>query len=421
MSKNVIKPVKGMRDFYPEQWEFQKWLSNKWLTLGNLFGYQEYETPILEPIELYLEKTSEEIINKQTFTVPDRNDNKLVMRPELTPSFARLVAQKENELTMPIRWQSYGRFFRYEKPQRGRGRSFFQWNIDMLGSNSILADAEMLTIAAKSLQTLNLSPDEVKIKISDRNIMHELIETRVGIQRENHTLLFRLIDKIDKMSKEKFDIELDKLGLNENQIENFYELIEIKDPSISPKLAEIFAILAQNNIADYCEIDLKIIRGFDYYTGTVFEAWGNSDLRRSLFGGGRYDNLTKQIGGKLEIPGIGFAVGDMAIYELLVEFGKLPALNPNKSKVLITLFSNVFQKEAVNLASKLREENINTEIYLEPKKLKKQFKYADKKNIDNVIVIGEDEIKNGAFLLKNLKLGEQNSLTFEELVIRLKN
>lgn len=420
MAKAIIQSVKGMRDFYPEAWEFQKWLSTKWLSLGNLYGYQEYETPILEPIELYLEKTSEEIVNKQTFTVPDRDGNILVMRPELTPSFARLVAQKEKQLTFPIRWQSYGRFFRYEKPQRGRGRSFFQWNIDMLGSDSVLADAEMLTIASKSLQILNLTPQEVRIKISDRKIMHQLVKERVGIDEKFHTDLFRLIDKIDKMTKDKFDIELKNLEFTDEQIEKFYLLIDDKDPNISPKFGQIFDILKKNNVVDYCEIDLRIIRGFDYYTGIVFEAWGNTTLRRSLFGGGRYDNLTKQIGGKLEIPGIGFAVGDMTIYEMLSELKKLPELNPNKSKVLVTIFSAEFQNNAVELATKLRDENINVELFLEPKKLKKQFKYADKKGINYVIVIGEDEIANNVFVLKNLQESKQFTLNYDELVEKLK-
>ncbi|MEA1972508.1 MAG: histidine--tRNA ligase [Candidatus Cloacimonadota bacterium] len=420
MAKTIIKAVKGMRDFYPEQWEFQKWLSNKWLRLGNLFGYQEYETPILEPIELYLEKTSEEIVNKQTFTVPDRGGNILVMRPELTPSFARLVAQKEQELTMPIRWQSYGRFFRYEKPQRGRGRSFYQWNIDILGSDSILADAEMLTIASKCLQILDLSPTNVKIKISDRNVMHTLMEERLGIKKNLHTPLFRLIDKIDKMRKEKFDLELQNIGLDDSQIEKFYQLMNEKNPSISPKLEKIFEILKQNNVAEYCEIDLKIIRGFDYYTGTVFEAWGNSTLKRSLFGGGRYDNLTKQIGGKKELPGVGFAVGDMTMFEILTELDKMPKLKASKTKVLVTIFSKDFINEAIELSTQLRENNINTELFLKSKKLKKQFKYANKKNINNVVVIGEDEVKNNSFVLKNLRESKQETFNLQELIEILK-
>ena len=170
MVREIIKPVKGMQDFYPESWAFQKWLSSRWLCLGSSFGYQEFEGPLLEPIELYLEKSSEEIINKQTYGLVDRKSNRMILRPELTPTLARMIAQKENNLTPPIRWQSYGRFFRYEKPQRGRGRSFFQWNIDLIGSEDVLADVEILTIACLSLRSLGISPAEAKIKINDRRI-----------------------------------------------------------------------------------------------------------------------------------------------------------------------------------------------------------------------------------------------------------
>ena len=421
MAKVLIKPVKGMRDFYPEGWAFQKWLSHKWLELGSLFGYQEYEGPIVEQMDLYLEKTSEEIVSQQTFSLLDRDGNKLVLRPELTPTFARMVAQKENELTPPIRWQSYGPFFRYEKPQRGRGRSFFQWNIDCIGSESILTDAEILTIACLSLKKLGIAPSEATIKINDRAAMQEYVCTRFNIPEELVTPLFRAVDRIDKLPEDVFIESLKNIGLDQSQIAGLMSFLEEKDPSFSPWLKELFSILAMNGVAEYCELDLKIIRGFDYYTRTVFEAWAKTSLRRALFGGGRYDNLTQQVGGKKRLPGIGFAIGDMAVYELLLELNKLPVLSLTQTKALVTIFSPELRNESLKLAGELRNQGIAAEIYPDENKgLDKQIKYADQKGIPNVVIIGPDEAKNSQCVLKNLKEHAQVSLGYGELAEKLK-
>jgi len=411
-----------MRDFYPENWVFQKWLSEKWLKLGAQFGYEEYEGPILEPIELYLEKSSQEIITQQTFTVIDRNKKKLIMRPEMTPTFARLIAQKENELTYPSRWQSWGRFFRYEKPQRGRGRSFYQWNIDLIGSNNILADVEILTLACLSLKCLGITPQEACIKISDRNTLNILLKEKLKVSPSAHKAVFRAIDRIDKIPLDILKDELKKAGLSPNQIDDLLGILNENDPCLFPKIGQLFSYLEQEEIAAYCELDYKIIRGFDYYTGTVFEAWAKTSLKRALFGGGRYDNLTRQIGGKRDLPCIGFAVGDMTIYELLNELNKLPRLETNRVVALVTVFSIETSKASINLANKLRQENIPVELFPEyDKKLEKQLKYANKKRIPYVIIIGPDEIKNNAYILKDLQEYKQEALAYSALVIKLGN
>ncbi|MBN1409782.1 MAG: histidine--tRNA ligase [Spirochaetales bacterium] len=421
MATNIIQPVKGMRDFYPEDWAYQKWLSKTWLGIGELFGYEEYEGPIVEPMELYLGKSSEEIVTEQTFTMEDRDGHKLVLRPELTPTFARMVARRENELTAPVRWQSYGSFFRYEKPQRGRGRSFFQWNVDCIGSESILADAEILTIAALALKNIGLSPKEAVIRVSDRAVMHKLLTDRLSIPGDKLPDLFGCIDRIDKAPLDVFKQNAGKLGLSDSRIADLLVLMEEKDPETLTDFLPLFSLLEKNGVREYFDLDLKIIRGFLYYTGTVFEAWAKTSLRRALFGGGRYDNLISQLGGRKNLPGIGFAIGDMAIYELLSELGKLPDLIALKTDVLVTVFSEETMDQTVSVANKLRTDGIRAEMVLEKdKKLAKQLNYANRKNIPFVLILGPDEIKKGIYVLKDLKEHSQAEMDYAALVKRLK-
>ena len=413
----LIPKVKGTRDFYPEDWAYQKWLCEKFIGVGDLFGYREYESTILEYMALYLGKSSEEIVTQQTFTLSDRDDKQLVMRPELTPTLARMVAQKEGELTFPIRWQSYGRFFRYERPQRGRGRSFFQWNIDALGSDSYLADAEIITIACTLFQHLRLSPQHATIRINDRQALENLIAQKLALSPENIKPVFGAIDRIDKMPEEKFRTYLaDDLDLSAGQIDTLYEILHTTDLTFSPWLQRIFEHLDKNGVIDLVELDLKIVRGFDYYTRTVFEAWAKTSLRRALFGGGRYDNLTRQVGGKRPVPGVGFAVGDMAITELLKEIDLYPQLETPGARVFVTVFSEDLLAQSSSFAEKLRQEGIATELHLIPaQRLDRQFKYADRQNIPFAAVIGPDEASANTIVLKDLKARAQQIFSKNDL------
>lgn len=413
----LIPRVKGTRDFYPEDWAYQKWLCEKFIGVGNLFGYREYESTILEYMSLYLGKSSEEIVTQQTFTLSDRDDKQLVMRPELTPTLARMVAQKEGELTFPIRWQSYGRFFRYERPQRGRGRSFFQWNIDALGSDSYLADAEIITIACTLFKHLGLSNEHATIKVNDRQALEILIAQKLTLSPEDIKPVFGAIDRIDKIPEEKFRTYLaNDLDLSAGQIDTLYEILHTTDLTFSPWLQHIFEQLDQNGVIDLVELDLKIVRGFDYYTRTVFEAWAKTSLRRALFGGGRYDNLTRQVGGKRQVPGVGFAVGDMAITELLKEIDTYPQLETPGARVFVTVFSEDLLAQSSSFAEKLRQEGIATELHFIPgQRLDRQFKYADRQNIPFAAVIGPDEASANTIVIKDLKARAQQIFSQNDL------
>ena len=315
--------------------EYQKWLAEKFISLGTSFGYQEYEGSILEHMDLYLGKSSEEIVNRQTFSLTDRDGRLLVLRPELTPTLARMVAQREGQTVFPVRWQSYGQFFRYERPQRGRARAFFQWNIDLLGSESHAADAEIITIACLLFKNLGLTPDHVTIKINDRRGAGTAFTHHPGhpppVDSPGCSPLWT---EWIKCTRRNFTMELEKIGLSENKIDRLDHILKTRDLTPFPWLQQILTQLDLNGVAQYVEPDLKIVRGFDYYTRTVFEAWAKTTLRRAVFGGGRYDNLTVQVGGKRDLPGVGFALGDMAMTELLKEVDLYPEIRTKCADVL---------------------------------------------------------------------------------------
>ncbi|MEE2754931.1 MAG: ATP phosphoribosyltransferase regulatory subunit, partial [Candidatus Latescibacterota bacterium] len=243
MAKNLINPVKGTQDFYPQDWAYQNWLSDTFLSVGRTFGFEEYEGPLVEHQELYLGKSSDEIVNRQTFTLKDRDNRDLVLRPELTPTLARMVASREGQLTFPIRWQSYGQFFRYEKPQRGRGRSFFQWNVDLLGIDSPIADAEIISLACQTFQALDLTPEHVIVRLNDRQGMQELLSTDLKIPEDRISSVFSLIDRVDKMSQEKFLATLSEAGLGKTQASELDGMVRQESPILSPWLDEIMGYL----------------------------------------------------------------------------------------------------------------------------------------------------------------------------------
>jgi len=416
MASKIVPRVKGTRDFYPDDWAYQNWLSEKFITLGNSFGYQEHEGPTLEHMDLYLGKSSEEIVTQQTFTLNDRDGKLLVMRPELTPTLARMVAQKEGELVFPIRWQSYGRFYRYEKPQRGRGRSFFQWNVDLLGSEACTADAEIITIACNLLKELGLSPDQAVIRVNDRRALESLLRERLDISEDEIRPLFGLIDRLDKLSPEKISAAMTEIGLSSAQQNEFTDLLRTTDTSFSPWLQQIFGHLETNGVADYVALDLRIVRGFDYYTSTVFEAWAKSTLRRALFGGGRYDNLTMQVGGKKEVPGVGFAAGEMALTELLREMDLLPEVSAKCADIFVTVFSEELAPESALLANSLRNSGLSVELALNvSQRLDRQFKYAHRKGIPFVAILGPDDLDSKSVVVKRLSDGSQTSLPVADL------
>ena len=327
-----VPRVKGTQDFYPDGWALQVALREIMLAAGRSYGYQEYEGPAIEYLDLYLGKSSEEIVTQQTFRIQDRDGKALLLRPELTPTLARMIAAREQEIPLPARWQSWGQFYRYERPQRGRGRSFFQWNVDLLGSESAHADAEVIQVACALFASLGLAPDAVQIRLNDRAALEADLTGTFGVPAELVRGVFRVIDRLDKVGDERACAQMVEIGLQQGQAERVVAFVQ--EPVADPpeRLAAIVEQLRISGHDRYVQLDRSIARGFEYYTSTVFEAWAAGDLRRAIFGGGRYDDLTRQVGGKQRVPGVGMAVGDMALLELLRELDRVPAPAPSGAR-----------------------------------------------------------------------------------------
>ena len=413
----TIQPLKGFRDFYPDQMAFQAWFYDRIRQVAESFGFQEYEGPTLETLDLYAAKSGEELVKKQAFTLKDKSGKTLALRPEMTPTLARMIAQKAGSLTFPAKWFTYGRRFRYEQPQAGRGREFCQWDIDILGTDSYLADAEVITIAATFYQKLGLTPSEVKVKINDREFLRQQVLS-IGVKDNLFLPLLKVIDKKAKVSPDTFRRMLEDLPLSPSQTDALLQILS--DPAAYQKsdwLTNIFDYLRTTGLGEYIEFDPSVVRGLDYYTRTVFEGWDVKGQFRSIWGGGRYDNLTSAVGSVKKIPGVGFAMGDMVIEEVLRNCGKYPKLTANKTRVLVTVFSPDLLSKSLSLSLTLRNRNLATEIYPDPEtKLDKQLKYAAKKGIPYVAIVGPEEVQKDLVTLKNMATGVQQSLTIDALI-----
>jgi histidyl-tRNA synthetase len=414
--KKVIQSVKGTREFYPEQMALRNFIYDKVRSASQAYGYIEWDAPFIETIDLYAAKSGEELVKKQSFVFTDRGGDEVTLRPELTPSLARMIAAKQGELTFPVRWWSFGPFWRYEQPQRGRSREFFQWNIDMLGVNSPEADAELIAVAAMFLRSVGLSPERVRIYVNNRRLMTAQFDA-LGILEEKRLEVANLVDRRSKMESEKWDAYAIELGLSQLQIDGLKKMLNDFDLwKQSDELTRTFSALESLNVREYIAFDPGIMRGLLYYTGTTFEAFDTSgSIKRSLFGGGRYDNLLEDVGGQ-PLSGVGFAMGDVGMGIFLHEAGLIPEFEPSPAKVLVTVFDEKLWLESYKLGAELRSSGLNVMVFPEPAKLPKQFKYADKMKMKVAVTIGPDEAEKGLVAVKNLSNGEQVIVKREAVV-----
>ncbi len=411
-----IQTVKGTREFYPEQMFLRNFIYEKVRAASQAFGYQEYDGPFIEPIDLYAAKSGEELVKKQSFTFEDRGGDLVTLRPELTPSLARMIAAKQGELTFPARWWSFGPFWRYEQPQKGRSREFFQWNIDMLGVSSPEADAELIAVGATFLRSVGLNPEQAAIYVNNRRLMDSEFDA-LGIPAEKRMDVSNLVDRRSKMEPAKWDIYAFDLGMNQTQLDGLKNILGNLDLwKKSDELVRLFSALESLGVKEYVKFDPNIMRGLLYYTGTVFEAFDTSgSVKRAILGGGRYDNLLADVGGQ-PLSGVGFAMGDMVIGIILQEKGLLPEFIPSPAPVLVTIFDESLLRESYSLATELRKAGLDVLCYPEPAKLQKQFKFADKMKARIVVTIGPDEAANGQVAVKNLLNGEQVTVKRDAVV-----
>jgi len=383
--KTVIKSVKGTRDYYPDEMGFRTWLYQKVRNVSESFGYQEFEGPFFFFFYLYAAKSGEELVKEQSFVFPDRGGDLLTLRPELTPTLVRMVAQRQRQLIYPLRWWSFGPFWRYERPQKGRTREFFQWNIDLIGFASPEADAEMVAIMAGLFK----------------------------INQTARTSVTRLIDRKEKLSDEKWNSFALELGLTPQQLDNLHKLLGNQELwKKSEELIRFFKAIDTLGVSDYVQFNPQIIRGLDYYTGTVYEGKAvTPDIRRSIAGGGRYDNLLAEVGGD-PLPGTGFAMGDLVISILLEKHGHKPgSLDVSTAPVIVTVFSEELLLNSYELAAELRTGGLKVAVYPTIAKLGKQFKYADRIRAKIAVVIGPDELESNQVVIKDLTSGIQKSVS----------
>lgn len=406
---STIQPVKGTRDFYPEDMVIRQWLYAKIRAVSERFGYEEYDGPFLERLELYAAKSGDELVREQSFVFPDRGGEMIALRPELTPSLARMVATRSQALLRPIRWWSFGPFWRYERPQKGRTREFFQWNIDLLGIESAEADAEIAAVGAEFMRAVGLGPEAVRILVNDRRLAESQLE-KIGIPPERRSQVFRVIDRRERMSLEDWADWAREQGLDEGEFEGLRQALDDKAAwRTSEPLQRFFDASEALGVTEYLEYDPSVIRGLDYYTGTVFEARDVDGEFRAVFGGGRYDDLVSEVGGN-PVPGTGFAMGDLVVRLVLEKYAALPQLDAPPALVLVTTFDQEGYRASLELATELRRNGIASEWYPSPDKLGKQLKYADRVGIPIAVVLGPDEIAAGSATVRDLRAGDQQTV-----------
>ena len=403
-TKLGTEPYKGVRDFYPADMAVQNYIFGVMRKTAESFGYSEYEASVLEPAELYRAKSGDEIVNEQTYTFKDRGEREVTLRPEMTPTVARMVAQKQRELAFPLRWFSIPNLFRYERQQRGRLREHWQLNADLFGVNSLEADLEIITMASSLMTNFGATEKDFKILINNRgNIRMILEESGVFKDVEQISKYLSLLDKKKKIGEDKFKAEI---------IKEFGKEISYDTKKVDNYSQKIIGELAKRGIKNV-EFDSELVRGFDYYTGIVFEVYDTNEANnRSLFGGGRYDNLTAIFGGE-SVPAVGFGMGDVTIHDFLETHNLLP-ISKSATQLYICTIGEV-SEYANELADKLRKENINVAINITDKKIGDQIKYADKNKIPFITVIGEEETKTKILKIKNLASGEEKSLEESEI------
>ena len=418
----MAKSVKGTRDFYPEEMRLRNWLFDNFTYASLLHGFEEYDAPVLENEELYTRKQGEDIV-KQLYNFQDKGDRKVSLRPEMTPSLARMVMSRAGVLPMPIKWFSIPQCWRYERMQKGRGREHFQWNVDIWGTSEISADAELFSVIVTFLEGVGLTEEDVVIRVSSRKVLEEVLGS-LGIVGEAFAQTCIIVDKIDKLAPEVIDEQLTDLGHSPEVISAIQSTLGLKNFNSLKKVLKsgsnaldelhtLFEVIDSYGISDWVEFDASIVRGLAYYTGSVFEVRDRGGKFRAICGGGRYDKLLSTLGGK-DLPATGFGFGDMVIMELLKDKGLLPELLSGVEDVVIALDSDL-RNIAVKVASVLRASDRLVDLVLEDKKMKWAFKHAERIGANRLVLVAPEEWARQKIKIKNLESGEEFEASIEEI------
>ena len=422
LGRPVTQGVRGTRDFYPEDMRIRNWLFDNFTDAALLHGFDEYDAPVLEHEELYTRKQGEEI-TQQLYNFEDKGDRKVALRPEMTPSLARMVMARAGGLPMPIKWFSIPQCWRYERTQRGRGREHYQWNVDIWGTNEISADAELISILVTFFEGVGLTAKDLVIKISSRKVLEEVLGS-LEISEEIFSKTCIIVDKMDKLPVDIIEEQLTELGHNSDAISKIQSIFGIKnmdelanslgkESSAVSELNSLFDSIDSYGILEWVEFDASVVRGLAYYTGAVFEAHDREGKFRAICGGGRYDKLLSTLGGK-DLPATGFGFGDMVIMELLAEKNLIPELISGIEDIVIPLNPEL-RSASVMVAAALRDTGRTVDLVLEDKKLKWAFKHAERIGADRLVMVMPEEWKSGKVRIKDLESGEETDVSIEEL------
>jgi histidyl-tRNA synthetase len=416
-----IQALPGFRDFYPADLALRTHIFETWRAVAARYGFEEYDGPPLEPLDLYTAKSGDEIVG-QLYSFEDKGDRKVALRPEMTPTLARMVAARAQALRKPIRWFSIPQLFRYERQQRGRLREHFQLNCDLIGESSPLADAEIIALAIDVMRAFGLGPNDVRVRLSDRRVLTAILRDR-GVPGRAMLKAFDFIDKVERVRREeleKFTSEAAVFGpatandlVEVSRIRGWEQLdAELRRSPASSNCAvplrETYRALEAMGLAEFLDIDLTIVRGLAYYTGVVFEIFDAGRTLRAVCGGGRYDNLLDAIGA-VELPAVGFGMGDVVLAELLNN-KKLVPTSASSIDAFLAFIAQDDVPHVLALAHQLRDAGLRVEYALSPQTVGKQLKLADARNAQLAIVVGPDERARGEVVLKDLRTGTQEAV-----------
>ena len=418
----MAQGVRGTRDFYPEDMRLRNWLFERFHSAARSHGFEEYDAPVLESEELYTRKAGEEIVG-QLYNFEDKGGRKVALRPEMTPSLARMVMARAGALALPIKWYSIPQCWRYERTQRGRGREHYQWNVDIWGMNGIEADAELLSVLVQFFDSVGLSSEDLVIRISSRKVLEEVLGS-LGLEGEIFAQTCVIVDKMDKLPEDVIEAQLSDLGLSSESISTIRSVLGITDlESLSSALSSdsealielqsLFSLCDSYGISDWVSFDASVVRGLAYYTGPVFEAHDRAGNLRAICGGGRYDKLIGTMGGN-DLPATGFGFGDMVVMELLADKGLLPELSTGVSDVVFGMGTEL-RGAAMQVAAKLRSAGRTVDLILEDKKMKWVFKHAERCGATRLVMVMPDEWAEGNVRIKDLDTGEESTVAMKDL------
>ena len=425
------QPLPGFRDFYPADLAFRNYIFECWRRVCARYRFEEFDGPPLEPLELYTAKSGEEIVG-QLYNFTDKGGREVSLRPELTPTVARMVAARAGGMKKPIRWFSIGQMYRYERQQKGRLREFYQLNCDLIGEPGFLADAEIVALAIDLMRGFGLGPSDVRVRLSDRRVLTSYLRKHPQFEGERIRIAFDALDKIDRVPREKTISRLEEAAFDPAAIERVLAVPQLRDetslaaaleecpdgPEAFKALKSVLASLEAMRLREFVDLDLTVVRGLLYYTGTVFELFDAGRTLRALAGGGRYDTLLQQLGG-VDLPAAGFAIGDVVLGELLKERGLAPAM----AAPIDAFVAGVTEDDlpyVLHVAHDLREQQLRVEYALRADGLGKQLKLADARQAQFAVVIGPDDRARGEVQLKALTAKTQRAVPASALSEELK-